>query len=164
MDRGRTVVGGLAVAVMVLSAGCAGLGSGSSGSEISVHGVVFSDHFVDLPCAEQAADEYRPEELSGIELTFSDGDANVLGTATTGPLEWEPADYHYGCRFLAAYAVTLPKVPLYRVEFNPPPPRELGGGYFEGAELLEPQQISYETLQKSGFEWSFEAEPAYVVP
>jgi hypothetical protein len=61
--------------------------------------------------------------------------------------------------------VTLPAASRYGVEFDSPPPRELpGGGYYEGAELLEPREISHADLTEAGFEWSFEAEPAYAVP
>ena len=59
----------------------------------------------------------------------------------------------------------LPRASGYRVEFDPPEPRELpGGGFFQGAEDLEPQSISYQELEERGFEWSFEAEPLFAVP
>jgi hypothetical protein len=158
---GRVQAMGVA-ASLVLAVGCGGPGGGAAPSEVTIRGVAFSDHRVDLPCDEQAEADGRPEELSGIELRLSDGDGKPLGYAVTGPLEWAPLDY--GCRFFAAYSVALPAAPAYRVEFDPPAPREFGGGYFEGAELLEPQEISHEGLRKAGFEWNFEAEPSYVVP
>lgn len=161
MGARKAVTAGLALGSVVLS-GCAGIGEGRRGSQIEIHGEVFSEHRVDLPCEEQAADESRPQELSGIELSFSDAEGNLLGTATSGPLEVEPLDY--GCRFFAGYRATVSPASRYRVDFDPPPPREVSGGYFEGAELLEPQEISHRDLEAAGFTWSFEAEPAYVVP
>lgn len=136
-------------------------GSVSPGS-VTVEGMVYSDHRVDLPCEEQAALPTRPEELSEIVLRFSDQTASPLAEATTGLLEWEELDH--GCRFLARYRVTLPKAEVYRVEFYPPPPRELDGSYFEGAEVLEPQEISLAELEAAGRRWNFEAPPSYVVP
>lgn len=157
----QTVTAGSALCSVML-AGCAGLGDERRGSQIEIHGEVFSEHRVDLPCPEQAADESRPQELSGIELSFSNAEGDHLGTATTGPLEVEPLDY--GCRFYAEYRVTISPAARYRVEFDPPPPRDVSGGYFEGAELLEAREISHGDLEAAGFRWSFEAEPAYVVP
>lgn len=92
-------------------------------------------------------------------MTFRDDALAPLAETRTGPLESEELDY--GCRFLARYSVELPRASGYRVEFGPPEPRDRPrGGYFQGAEALGPQSISYQELEERGFEWSFEAEPA----
>jgi hypothetical protein len=147
-------------AAAVLLAACGGT-FGGSGDEVTVTGTVFSDHHIDLPCEELTADPLRPEELSGIRLVFTDGTGNALGEAVTGDLEWRKLDY--GCRFLAAYSVTLPRRAAYRIDFEPKPPRGQGAMYL-GAEDLEPQGIRHAELEERGFEWSFEAEPSYGTP
>lgn len=126
-------------------------------------GGVFTDFHVDGPC-ELSEDSFgQPEELSGIILTFTDPDGVLLGEATTGALQIESLDY--GCRYLAEYSLTLPPASAYTVDFDPPTPRNFPfGGYFEGAEELETQDISHVDLEAAGFEWSFEAPPQYVVP
>jgi len=155
-------LGGMALAgATVLLVACGGL-FGRPGDKVSITGTVFSDHRVDLPCEEQAADPLRPEELSGIRLRFTDGRGELLGGAVTEELQWRELDY--GCRFFAAYSVTLPRRVEYRVTFEPRPPKDIHGAMYLGAEDLEPQRISLAELEQRGFEWSFEAESSYAVP
>jgi hypothetical protein len=153
---------GMALAgATVLLVACGGP-FGRSGDEISITGTVFSDHRVDLPCEEQAADPSRPEGLSRLRLRFTDGRGDLVGAAVTEELQWRELDY--GCRFFAAYSVTLPRRVEYRVTFEPRPPRDVDGAMYLGAEDLEPQRISLAELERRGFEWSFEAEASYAVP
>jgi hypothetical protein len=137
---------------------------------IGISGALFVDVNVDLPCAGQQG----PNELSGIKLTFTDAAGMALGSAITGPLQvselpqgrpgtegWANA----GCRFMAAYSVTMAPAASYRVEFDVPPPRPgPGGGYFQGVQDLVPQTISHDELRANAFSWSFEVQPSYVVP
>jgi hypothetical protein len=129
-------------------------------ARVAIRGSVFTDFRVG-PCGD--ANPMSPDELSGIKLTFSDASGILQGGTLTGPLRTEPIPD--GCRFLADYQVVVPQAASYRVEFDPPQPRTLpGGGYFAGAEQLEPQEIRYEQLAAAGFEWNFEAQPGFVVP
>jgi hypothetical protein len=49
------------------------------------------------------------------------------------------------------------------VDFDPPEPVTLpGGAYFDGANQLEPQTITFDDLAEQGFEWHFEAPAAFV--
>jgi hypothetical protein len=157
-DADRLKMLAVTVAVGLLVAAC---GAPRGGGEVMVRGSVFSDFRVDLPCQEQQGS--APEELSGIRMTFRDDAGTPLADTRSGPLESQQLDY--GCRFLARYSVALPQASGYQVEFDPPEPRELpGGGFYQGAEDLGPESISYQELEEQGFEWSFEAEPLFAVP
>ncbi len=152
---------GMAIAAFALAAsGCAA--TGERAVAVRLHGEVFSDHRIDQPCDEQAAAPSRPEELSGILLVFTDSAGLEMGRATTGELEWR--ELAPGCRFVATYAVDLPHADRYQVTFDPPEPRVVGGMSFVGAEELHPATVSLVELEATGFEWSFEVAPTYVVP
>jgi len=130
---------------------------------VTIRGAVFTDFHDGLPCADGRPAAMRPDEISGIALTFSNPEGVDLGGALTGPLRTEQlAD---GCRFLADYQLSVPPAVAYRVEFDPPEPRTMpGGGYFDGADQLAPQEIRHDVLAAAGYSWSFEAPPAFVVP
>lgn len=150
-----------AVVLLLLTVGACS-GTERAPAHVTIGGAVFTD-FRMGPCGEIEQGPMRPAELSGIELTFTDGSKTVLARALTGPLRTEPIPD--GCRFLADYQVVLPPATTYRVEFEPPEPRTLpGGGYFAGAEDLEPQEVRYDSLAAARFEWNFEAQPGFVVP
>ncbi|HEV8488458.1 MAG TPA: hypothetical protein VGQ58_01580 [Candidatus Limnocylindrales bacterium] len=159
MPKTRRVAGVLLL--LVLAVGACG-NTERTPARVTISGAVFTDFHVDLPCAD-GPPAMRPDELSGIKLTFSDPQGVALGAALTGPLRAEPiAD---GCRFLADYQAVVPPAAIYRVEFDPPEPRTLpGGGYFDGAGQLAPQEIRHDQLVAAGFTWTFEAPPAFVVP
>jgi hypothetical protein len=148
-----------AFVLLLLSVGACG-STERDPARVTISGVVFTDFRIG-PCGEE--DAMRPDELSGIELTFTDGSGAPLGGTLTGPLRTEPiAD---GCRFLADYQVVVPPATSYRVEFDPSEPRTRpGGGYFDGAEQLVAQEMPYDQLAAAGFEWNFEAQPGFVVP
>lgn len=157
-DTSSSKMLGVVLAVGLLLAAC---GAATGGGEVLLRGSIFSDFRVDLPCQEQQ--DSAPEKLLGILMIFRDDAGAPLAETRTGPLESEELDY--GCRFLARYSVQLPRAAGYRVEFDPPEPREMpGGGFFQGAEDLGPQSISYQELEERRFEWSFEAEPVFAVP
>ncbi len=140
-----------------------GLAACGVGRQATIEGSVFTDFHVDGRCELNEDGIGQPEELSGIVLTFTDPDGVVLGETTTGALRIESLEY--GCRYLAEYSLTLTRASSYTVEFDPPTPHGFPfGGYFEGAEELETQDISHAELAAAGFEWSFEAPPQYVVP
>lgn len=132
-----------------------------------LRGAVYTDMRVGMPCNEQTA----PRELSGIGLRFVDATGAVVGTALTGPVQARElsgrpgagGDDDAGCRFSAPYAVTVPTIPSYTVEFEVPDPPERGG-YFSGTEELKTQTISRDELADRQFDWSFEVPPSYVVP
>jgi hypothetical protein len=142
----------------------------SPSDQTQISGALFVNVNVDLPCAGQQG----LNELSGIELTFTDATGTTLGSARTGPLQVRELELgrpgtegwaNPGCRFLAAYAVTLTPAASYRVEFTVPPPRPgPGGGYFQGIHDLVPQTVSHDELRANAFMWSFEVQPSYVVP
>lgn len=160
MTRLRLLV--LLAALSTVLAACGDEGrSGRADDVVSLRGSVFSDHQVDQPCEMQAANPLRPDALAGIRLTFSSGGGDVLGTATTGPLQWE--DLEYGCRFYAGYAIELPESAEYHVTFDPEPPAGTDA-YYSGAEDLEPVLVTRRQLAANGDTWSFEAAPSYVVP
>ena len=137
---------------------------------IEISGALYVDFNVDLPCAGQQG----PEELSGIDLTFTDATGTTLGRTSTGPLqvrELQPGQpgtegwANPGCRFYAAYSVTSAPAASYRVDFTVPPPRPgPGGGWFQGVQDLVPQTISHDELLANAFTWSFEVQPAFVAP
>jgi hypothetical protein len=149
----------VAFVLLLLSVGACG-STDRDPARVTISGAVFTDFRIG-PCGEEGA--MRPDELSAIELMFTDGSGVTLGGTLTGPLRTEPmAD---GCRFLADYQIVLPPATRYRVEFDPPEPRTLpGGGYFDGAEQLVAQELPYDQLAAAGFEWNFEAQPGFVVP
>jgi hypothetical protein len=138
--------------------------------QVGISGALYVDFNVDLPCARQQG----PNELSGIKLTFTDATGTTLGSATTGPLQVHELELgrpgtegwtNPGCRFLAAYSVTLTPADSYRVEFTVPPPRPgPGGGYFQGVQDLVPLTTSHDELRANAFMWSFKVQPSYVVP
>lgn len=151
----------VAVVLLLVSVGACGSAERAP-ARVAIGGAVFTDFGMGA-CGEVEQRQMHPAELSGIELTFSDGSKALLGRTLTGPLRTEPIPD--GCRFLADYQVVVPPAAGYRVEFDPPEPRTLpGGGYFDGAEQLEPQEIRYDQLAAAGFEWNFEAQPGFVVP
>ncbi len=160
MTEARLLVLLTALSVALVACGGDG-GPGGSDRTLSLRGSVFSDHRVDQPCETQAANPLRPDPLAGIRLTFSSAEGDVLGTAVTGPLQWE--DLEYGCRFFADYVVELPESVEYHVVFDPEPPPTTDA-YYSGAEDLEPARITRQQLAASGDAWSFEAMPSYVVP
>lgn len=154
---------GVAIAFVVLSVAAGACGSAERDpARVTIRGAVFTDFRIG-PCADVEQGAMRPAELSGIDLTFTDGSGAKLGGTLTGPLRTEPiAD---GCRFLADYEIVLPPAMSYRVEFDPPEPRMLpGGGYYDGAGQLVAQERRYDQLAGAGFEWDFEAPAAFVVP
>lgn len=151
------------VILALLAVATGGCGTAEVGpSRVTISGAVFTDFHVGLSCAD-GPPGMRPDELSGIRLTFSNPDGVALGAALTGPLRSEPiAD---GCRYLADYQALVTPAAIYRVAFDPPQPRMApGGGYFDGAAQLVPQEIRHDQLAAAGFSWSFEAPPAFVVP
>lgn len=151
----------LLLALLVLLIGGCGT-TERAPARVTISGAVYSDFHVGLSCAD-GPPGMRPEDLSGIKLTFSDPNGVALGGALTGPLRSQPlAD---GCRYLADYQAVVTPAAVYRVAFDPPEPRAMpGGGYFDGAGQLMPQEIRHDELAAAGFTWSFEAPPAFVVP
>ncbi len=152
------------VALAALSAAlvaCGASGGPGGADTVALRGAVFSDHLMDQLCEAQAANSMRPDSLAGIRLTFTGAGGAVLGTAVTGPLQWQDLDY--GCRFYAEYAVDLPEAAEFRVAFEPVPPVR-PDGYFSGAEDLVPMSITRQQLAANDNTWSFEAMPTYVVP
>ncbi|HVL54364.1 MAG TPA: hypothetical protein VM344_08910 [Vitreimonas sp.] len=135
---------------------------------VNVRGTVYTDFRVDTPCESQTG----PAELSNIVLTFEDAAGRVVGTARTGGLQVEELPIgpgtetwtHGGCRFFAPYSVTIPVAESYAVEFDPPEPAFRAGGYFSGTEELSRQTASHDDLIRSGYVWSFEVPPSFVVP
>lgn len=150
--------------VVVVLAGIAAVSCGDPSEQLAsetvvVEGSIFTDFHVDISCDEYSAQESSmPEELSGVALTISNGTGAIVGRTSTGTLQWSTLDD--GCRFYASYQVTVPVAPVYRVDFDPLPPKESG---FFGAEELATQQVSFEELEGDGFRWDFEAPPTYVV-
>ena len=160
----------LALGLAIIALGGCEFGRETQSDDIGISGALYVDFNVDLPCAGQQG----PDELSGIDLTFTDATGTTLGSASTGPLqvrELQPGQpgtegwTNPGCRFFAAYSVTSASAASYRVEFTVPPPRPgPGGGYFQGVQDLVPQTISHDELRANSFTWSFEVQPAFVVP
>ena len=160
----------LALGLAIIALGGCEFGRETPSDQIGISGALYVDFNVDLPCAGQQG----PDELSGIALTFTDATGTTLGRASTGPLqvrELQPGQpgtegwANPGCRFFAAYSVTSAPAASYRVEFTVPPPRPgPGGGYFQGVQDLVPQTISHDELRANAFVWSFEVQPAFVVP
>lgn len=152
----------VSVAALAATVVACGAAAGSEDADtVSMRGSVFSDHRVDQRCETQAASSMRPDPLAGIQLTFTGIDGSVLGTAVTGSLQWQDLDY--GCRFYAEYVVELPESAEYHVTFEPVPPVG-SGGFFWGAEELQPTSITHQQLAANGDTWSFEAMATYVVP
>jgi hypothetical protein len=157
----------LVLGLAIIALGGCEFGRGSPSDQIAISGALYVDFNVDLPCAGQQG----PNELSGIDLTFTDGTGTTLGRASTGPLQvrdLQPGTEGWanpGCRFFAAYSVTSAPAASYRVEFTVPPPTPgPGGGYFQGVQDLVSQTISHDELRANAYVWSFEVQPSYVVP
>jgi hypothetical protein len=160
----------LALGLAIIALGGCEFGRDAPPDQIGISGALYADFNVDLPCTGQQG----PDELSGINLTFTDATGMTLGRASTGPLQvralqpGQPGTEGWanpGCRFFAVYSVTSVPAETYRVEFTVPPPRPgPGGGYFQGVQDLVPQTISHDELRANAFIWSFEVQPSYVVP
>lgn len=147
---------------------CGGAVGPATPGSIDLRGSVYTDIHADMACDPAAG----PPELVGITLTFRDATGGEIGQATTGSLTTSELPKgpgtetwsHGGCRFEAPYAVLLPPADTYAVEFTVPEPANPGGGYFTGTDHLVPQSAGHADLVSSGFVWSFEVPPEYVVP
>lgn len=139
---------------LVLLASC-GYGLAGLPAGADVEGMVYSDFPVDMTCEAQAATGSRPDELSGISITFTDHAGTVLGQTSTGALESE--DLIGGCRFFARYGVTLPPSSSYKATFEVPSGRE--SVWLEVAE----QRITEEQLETAGHRWDFKAVTTFTV-
>jgi hypothetical protein len=147
----------MAAALLAVSA----CGFGDPPSSVRLDGVVFSDFKIDRSCSELTDPDQRPEELSGITLTFTNADGRVLGT-TTGVIETE--DLSYGGRFQAPYEIVVERSESYQVDFDPPEPRNSGGVFYDGANALGAQVIGFASLSDKSLTWDFEAPAQWVVP
>jgi hypothetical protein len=151
----------------VLAAIAAGCDAIVTDPSVQIHGAIYTDFRGDPSCAGLTG----PRELTGIGLTFRDGSGTSLGTTRTTELESNvvqpdaAAGFFGACRFLARYAITLPVVDVYAVEFLvPQPPENPIGGYFNGTEVLVPETRTHAQLAESDFVWTFETPAQFVVP
>jgi hypothetical protein len=148
---------------LVTGSGCVGApGDGS----VDVSGALYTDVRNDAVCADMP----RIEELAGVTLRFTDGSGEVLSTTATGPLTTEELEQGpgmvgwtaFGCRYLAPFAVELPRAEVYEIAFTPSPIDATSS--FAGVEMLAPQRIRFSELEAAAFRWAIEVGPTYVVP
>jgi hypothetical protein len=121
----------LLVTLATVLSGCGGTKGppATSGDLVKVTGT-----FTDL--AVTICEGVRPDDASGLTLTFLDSKGAIIGTATTGETTRTPVGRY--CAATAPYSVELPRLAFYQA-------RVPG--------LFSPETISYQDLAARNFVW-----------
>jgi hypothetical protein len=106
----------------------------STAEGVGIHGIV-----TNLTLA--ACEDVSASDASSIPVTFSDGQGNVVGTATTGETTLTQSSGY--CAATAPYSVDLPREDLYEASFPG---------------KLNPERMSYDDLERANFAWNLGAE------